>query len=82
MGRWIATVLIGLLLALDVALPHTAVGTRGHEAQARLDAPDAFHAVGSAMPDFALPTLDGDTLRLSDFRGKKVLLTFERSVDW
>ena len=29
---------------------------------------------GSAYPDFVLPTVDGEVLRLSDFRGKKILL--------
>jgi len=31
-------------------------------------------AVGEQAPDFALPNQDGDTVRLSDFRGQKVLL--------
>ena len=82
MGRWIATILIGLLLALDFVLPSTMIGTRGTEAQARLDVPDAFSAVGSPLPDFTMPDLDGHPVRLSDFRGKKLLLTFERSLDW
>lgn len=30
--------------------------------------------VGEMYPDFVLPTLDGHWGRLSDFRGKKVLL--------
>jgi cytochrome c biogenesis protein CcmG/thiol:disulfide interchange protein DsbE len=32
--------------------------------------------VGRAAPDFVLRTLDGDTLRLSDLRGRPVLLNF------
>ena len=31
-------------------------------------------AVGEAYPDFVLPTLDGNDVRLSDYRGTKVLL--------
>ncbi len=31
-------------------------------------------AVGEAYPDFVLPTLEGNDVRLSDYRGKKVLL--------
>lgn len=30
--------------------------------------------VGQPAPDFALPNQDGETVRLSDFRGKKVIL--------
>lgn len=29
---------------------------------------------GEMYPDFLLPTVDGDLKRLSDFRGKKILL--------
>ncbi len=35
---------------------------------------------GDAAPDFALPDASGDTVRLSDFRGKYVLLDFWSSV--
>ncbi len=31
---------------------------------------------GSTAPDFALPTLDGDTLRLSDFAGQWTVIDF------
>ncbi len=82
MGRWIATILIGLLLALDVALPNTPIGRRGSEAQPRLDAPEAFAAVGQPMPDFAMRDLDGNPVRLRDYRGKRLILTLERSLDW
>ena len=30
--------------------------------------------VGEKAPDFALPNQDGEIIRLSDFRGKKVIL--------
>ena len=30
--------------------------------------------IGSEVPDFTLPTLDGKPTRLSDFRGKRVIL--------
>lgn len=33
-------------------------------------------AVGEVAPDFELATMDGDTVRLSDYRGKKVFLNF------
>ena len=33
-------------------------------------------AIGDNAPDFSLPTGDGDSLSLKDFRGKKVVLYF------
>jgi peroxiredoxin len=33
-------------------------------------------AIGSVAPEFALPDLDGKTVRLSDFKGKVVVLDF------
>ena len=33
-------------------------------------------AVGAPAPDFALRTVDGETVRLSDYRGKTVVLNF------
>lgn len=32
--------------------------------------------IGDAPPDFELQTLDGNTVRLSDYKGKKVILNF------
>ena len=34
----------------------------------------ALLLLGSFLPDFAFPTIEGKTARLSDFRGKKVVL--------
>ena len=31
-------------------------------------------ATGTQVPDFTLPTLDGKLVKLSDFRGKRVVL--------
>jgi hypothetical protein len=80
--RVLATGLILGLLALDVALPTTSIGRRGSSAAARSDVVGHAGAVGEPMADFALADLAGEIVRLSDLRGHRVLLTFERSVDW
>jgi hypothetical protein len=38
------------------------------------DVPPIGTGPGQAFPDFRLPDLDGGSLRLSDLRGRKVLL--------
>jgi len=81
MLRWLATAVIVALLALDLFLPGTSVGRRGNEARARSDAP-AIGQVGQMLPDLSFVDLEERPVRLSDFRGQRVLLTFERSVDW
>jgi cytochrome oxidase Cu insertion factor (SCO1/SenC/PrrC family) len=35
--------------------------------------------VGASAPDFSLPTIKGDTLTLSQFRGQVVILHFWKS---
>ena len=82
MWRWLGTVGILLLLVLDWALPATPVGRRGVDAQVRADIASAAVRVGEKLPDFTLNDIDGSPVRLADFRGQRVLLTFERSVDW
>lgn len=42
--------------------------------EARDDPPALGLAVGEAHPDFVLPDLDGGAGRLSDLRGKRLLL--------
>ena len=80
-GRSLATLGILALLALDLALPSTELGRRGTSA-ARNDVPAATPKVGDKLPDFSVVDLDGHALRPSDLLGHRVLLTFERSVDW
>jgi cytochrome oxidase Cu insertion factor (SCO1/SenC/PrrC family) len=82
MLRWLATAAIAGLLLLDWLLPSTDIGRRGTEAQLRADVPHAVGRVGERLPDFTLPDLDGQPVRLADLRGHPVLITFERSVDW
>ena len=82
MLRWLATIAIASLLLLDLFLPSMPLGRRGNEALLRADVPGAVGAVGERLPAFRLDDLEGRPVRLADFRGRRVLLTFERSVDW
>jgi hypothetical protein len=82
MLRWLATLVIAALLVLDLLLPWTGIGRRGHSAEVRADAPGAVVRVGEPFPDVALADLSGAPVRIEDFRGHRVLLTFERSLDW
>jgi hypothetical protein len=82
MLRVMATLVILALLALDAFLPSTSLGRRGTEADARLDVPGAFAAVGERMPEFELLEIGGGPVRLADLAGQRAVVTFERSVDW
>jgi cytochrome oxidase Cu insertion factor (SCO1/SenC/PrrC family) len=82
MFRWIATVLIGLLFVLNGMLPGTDIGRRGNEAAARSEVDGVASAVGTQLADFDLRDIEGEPVRLASLRGHRVLLTFERSVDW
>ncbi len=82
MLRWLATLILALLFALNALLPSTDIGRRGNEAQARAEVPGSSARVGSRLPDIELQDLRGNPVRLADFRGARTVLTFERSVDW
>ncbi len=58
-----------LLLALPVSGASAAGGRPGSE-------PASGVRVGSQAPDLTLRTLDGQTVKLSDYRGKVVMLNF------
>ena len=62
---WILLVAASLLL---LGLSLVIVQVRGGKAT-----PEVRPEVGYMAPDFALPGLDGQTVRLSDFRGKKAI---------
>ena len=81
-GRGIASAVILALLGLTAGLPHLSIFQRGPDASVRNEVPGATVAMGELLPDFTLPDLDGNPVRLADLRGKRVVLTFERSVDW
>ena len=82
MLRWLVTLAIGGLLLLVIVLPYTGLGRRGSDPRLRADVEGAVGRHGEILPDFTLPDLDGVPVRLSELRGLRVLLTFERSVDW
>ncbi len=82
MLRWLATVLLLALLLLTFVLPGTGIGRRGAEAAVRQEAAGSSLAVGQAFPALALRDIDGADLSWDRLRGHRVLLTFERSVDW
>ena len=82
MLRWLATAFIVSLLALDIALPLTSIGRRGHEAATRTEVEGSEAWVGTRLPALALQDLAGRPFSLDALRGHRVLLTFERSVDW
>jgi peroxiredoxin len=82
MGRILGTLVILALLVLAIGLPYTSLGRRGSEAAPRRDAPDAVGTVGERLPKLSLEDLDGKPVSLADFRGQRVVLIFERSLDW
>ena len=76
-ARWFWTTLIGLVIILGggwISFSRTlADGTMAGSEAASLE-PAA--AAGHPAPDFELKTLEGKTIRLSDFKGKPVLINF------
>ncbi len=81
-GRVLGTIVIVGLLALAIGLPYTPFGRRGSEAALRRDVPDAVGTVGERLPELSLQDLVGNPISLAKFRGQRVVLTFERSLDW
>ena len=82
MTRILWTIAIVAIGALDVVSPSTDIGRRGSEASARSEAPSAWSGIGQPLPALALQHLDGTPFDLTSLTGHRVLLTFERSVDW
>ena len=82
MLRWLATFAIAALLVLNLVVPGTSIGRRAAEGAVRNEAPNGVAQLGSRLPDFTLLDRSGEPFRLADLRGHRVLLTFERSLDW
>ena len=56
----------------------TSSAKSGQPGQYRFDV--ASPATGALAPDFSLPSIAGGTVRLSDYRGKSVLLYFQEGI--
>jgi hypothetical protein len=82
MLRWLTSFVIVALFVLNGLLPETSLGRRGRDPRERADVGGVADRVGELFPEFELPDLDGDPVRVADLRGHRVLLVFERSVDW
>ena len=82
MLRWLGTGVIALLFVLNAALPSTGIGPHGHGDTVKGDGASAASTIGAHLPGLSLTDLDGTPVQLADLRGHRVLLTFERSVDW
>ncbi len=89
MKKWLAFLFLGALLVFSLTSAWSdkkeekVEGQQTPEAQAEQDgagmkAPNAPEGlkVGQEAPDFTLETLQGETVKLSDFKGKKVFLNY------
>lgn len=79
--RSLASLVLLGLLALNWTLPTNEMSARGSDPQVRTDF-DTELAIGKRLPPLALLGLDGQVYSREDLEGHRVLLTFERSVDW
>jgi hypothetical protein len=79
--RGLGTLALLALLALNFMLPSTSIGRRGTEEAARSDFATSV-ALGRSLPPLELRGLDGRIYTREDLLGQRVLITFERSVDW
>jgi len=79
--RALASLILVALFALNLALPTSRFSRRGAEDEVRADVTSRL-AIGQRLPPLELVALDGRTYSREDLHGHRVLLTFERSVDW
>jgi len=79
--RGLATIALLGLLGLNAILPSTSLGRRGTETLVRADV-ESHAVLGRRLPELELVALDGRVYSRRDLLGHRVLLTFERSVDW
>ena len=79
--RSVASLVVVGLFVLNMMLPTAAVTARGKEDLVRSDVESAL-AIGRRLPELDLIALDGRHVTREDLQGHRVLITFERSVDW
>ena len=80
--RWIAAIIIGAIAVASLAallwplLNKPATVTDAGVIRAQIEADGAAGRIGAPAPDFEWTSLDGQTLRLSTYRGKVVVVNF------
>lgn len=79
--RTLASLVLLALLGLNALLPSQPATGRGPENRVRQDVETAL-ALGETLPPFELRDLEGRSFTREDLAGQRVLLTFERSIDW
>ena len=79
--RAFASLIVVGLLVLNSMLPSSAMSARGTENRVRTDVETQL-AIGQSLPELKLFDLDGRSYSREDLLGHRVLITFERSVDW
>jgi thiol-disulfide isomerase/thioredoxin len=75
-GRIIATAAVGLLLATVVYLLISAGPSSDANSKVALPGTAAAEGTKVIPPDYEIRTIDGKTIKLSDYRGKVVVLDF------
>jgi hypothetical protein len=80
--KWLATLALAALFALNLWMPNSFLGRRGTETTVRAHVPAAAGWVGQPLPALRFEDLDGRVVTPADLRGHPLLLVFERSVDW
>jgi peroxiredoxin len=79
--RSLASLVLLVLLGVVFLLPSQPITARGPEHRVRQDVETAL-AIEGTLPEFTLHGLDGRGLTRADLAGRRVLLVFERSLDW
>jgi len=79
--RGLASLVLLALLGLNFLLPSQPLTARGPENRIRHDVATGL-AIGNSLPPFVLKGLDGRVHTHEELLGNRVLLTFERSIDW